>query len=73
MPEYTTIKVSTRTRDSLRVLADRDGRTLDAEIEALVGRERRRIIGQQLSAGGLGTDDVAVLNASASDVVNACR
>jgi ABC-type antimicrobial peptide transport system ATPase subunit len=73
MPEYTTIKVSTRTRDSLRVLADRDGRTLDAEIEALVGRERRRIIGQQLSAGGLGTDDVAVLNASASDVDNACR
>jgi ABC-type antimicrobial peptide transport system ATPase subunit len=73
MPEFTTIKVSTRTRDSLRVLADRDGRTLDAEIEALVGRERRRIIGQQLSAAALSADEVAVLNASASDVDNACR
>jgi ABC-type antimicrobial peptide transport system ATPase subunit len=73
MPDFTTIKVSTRTRDSLRVLADRDGRTLDAEIEALVGRERRRIIGQQLSGGALSVDDVAVLNASAHDVDDACR
>jgi ABC-type antimicrobial peptide transport system ATPase subunit len=73
MPDFTTIKVSTRTRDSLRVLADRDGRTLDAEIEALVGRERRRIIGQQLSGGALSVDDVAVLNASANDVDDACR
>jgi hypothetical protein len=73
MPEFTTIKVSTRTRDSLRLLADRDGRTLDAEIEALVGRERRRIIGQQLSTGALTSEDHAVLNASASDVNDACR
>jgi hypothetical protein len=73
MPDFTTIKVSTRTRDSLRMLADRDGRTLDAEIEALVGRERRRIIGQQLSGGALSVDDVAVLNASANDVDDACR
>jgi uncharacterized protein YpmB len=72
MPEFTTIKVSTRTRDSLRVLADRDGRTLDGEIEALVGRERRRVIGQQLS-DGITTDDAAVMNASASDVNDACR
>lgn len=73
MAEFTTIKVTTRTRDTLRQLADREGRTLDAQIEALIRRERRRIIGQQLSAVGLSTDDVAVLNASASDVGDACR
>ncbi len=72
MADYTTIKVSTRTRDKLRLLADRDGRTLDAEIEALVGRERRSIIGQQLSAGTLAPDDLVILNASASDVDDAC-
>ncbi len=73
MPEYTTIKVTTRTRDTLRQLADRAGRTLDAEIEALIRRERRRIIGQQLSVAELSSDDLVVLDASASDVGYACR
>ena len=73
MPEYTTIKVTTRTRDTLRQLADREGRTLDAEIEALIRRERRRVIGQQLSTAELSSDDRVVLDASATDVGNASR
>jgi hypothetical protein len=73
MPETTTIKVSVQTRDALRQLADRDGLTLDAQIERLIRRERRRIIGAQLSGAPLGEDDVAVLEASASDVADASR
>ena len=73
MPNITTIKVTTRTRDALRELADREGRTLDAQIDALVRRERRRIIGQQLGSAPLSDDDLVVLNASANDVADASR
>jgi hypothetical protein len=72
MPEFTTIRVATRTRDALRQLADREGQTLDTQLDALIRRERRRIIGQQLSAAALSPDEVAVLDASASDVADAC-
>jgi len=71
MPETTTIRVSIRTRDSLRELARRDGLTFDAEIAKLVRRERRRIIGAQLTSAPLDADDEAVLGASASDVADA--
>ena len=73
MSETTTIKVSIRTRDALRQLADRDGLTLDAQLERLIRRERRRIIGAQLASAPLEDDDVAVLDASASDVADASR
>jgi len=73
MPETTTIKVSTETRDALRRLADRDGLTLDAQLDKLIRRERRRIIGAQLASAPLQEDDVAVLDASASDVADASR
>ncbi len=73
MSELTTIKVAIRTRDALRFLAEREGRTLDGQLEALIRRERRRIIGQQLSGAILDAADVAVLDASASDVADACR
>ena len=73
MPETTTIKVSTRTRDALRVLADREGRTLDAQIDTLIRRERRRIIGQQLGSASLENGELMVLNASAEDVSDASR
>ena len=73
MPDTTTIKVSVRTRDALRQLADRDGLTLDAQIEKLIRRERRRIIGAQLAGAPLDDDDAAVLDASASDVADASR
>lgn len=71
MPDSTTIKVSVRTRDALRELADREGLTFDAQIEKLVRRERRRIIGAQLASAPLDIGDEAVLDASASDVADA--
>ena len=71
MPDSTTIKVSVRTRDALRELADREGLTFDAQIEKLVRRERRRIIGAQLSSAPLDVGDEAVLDALASDVADA--
>jgi hypothetical protein len=73
MPDTTTIKVSVQTRDALRQLADRDGLTLDAQIDRLIRRERRRIIGAQLSSTPLAGGDVVVLDASASDVADASR
>ena len=73
MSDTTTIKVATRTRDALRELADREGRTLDAQIEALIRAERRRIIGQQLSSASPASYELEVLNASARDVADACR
>lgn len=71
MPDSTTIKVSVQTRDALRRLADREGLTFDAQLQKLIRRERRRIIGAQLAGAPLGADDEAVLDASASDVADA--
>lgn len=71
MPDSTTIKVSLRTRDALRQLADREGLTFDAQLEKMIRRERRRIIGGQLACAPLDVDDEAVLDASASDVADA--
>jgi hypothetical protein len=71
MSESTTIKVSVRTRDALRQLADREGLTLDAQLEKLIRRERRRIIGAQLASAPLDVDDHVVLDAFASDVADA--
>ena len=71
MPDSTTIKVSVRNRDALRLLADRQGLTFDAQLGKMIRRERRRIIGAQLASAPLDADDVAVLDASASDVVDA--
>lgn len=71
MPESTTIKVSAQTRDALRQLADREGLTFDGQIQKLIRRERRRIIGAQLASAPLDPDDEAVLDASARDVADA--
>lgn len=73
MPKSTTIKVSVSTRDALRQLAQREGLTLDAQLDKLVRRERRRAIGAQLASAPLHADDVAALDASASDVADASR
>jgi len=67
MRDVTTIKVSVRTRDALRQLADLEGLTLDGAIERLIRTERRRLIGAQLASGPLDDDDRAVLDASAAD------
>ena len=71
MSGSTTIKVSVGTRDALRQLADREGLTLNAQLEKLIRRERRRFMGAQLASAPLDADDQAVLDASASDVADA--
>ena len=73
MPDSTTIKVSVQTRDALRQLADREGLTFDAQLERMIRRERRRIIGAQLASAPLDAEDNAVLDASAGDVADASR
>lgn len=73
MSDSTTIKVSVRTRDALRQLADREGLTLDRQLEQLIQRERRRLIGAQLSSTQLDADEQSVLDASAADVADASR
>ena len=73
MPGTTIIKVSVRTRDALRELADREGLTFDGQLEKMIRRERHRIIGAQLASASLDADDEAVLDASASDVADASR
>lgn len=67
----TTIKVSVSTRDALRLLADREGLTLDAQLAELVRRERRRTIGGQLASLPLDSEDEMALSASAEDVASA--
>ncbi|MDE0668202.1 MAG: hypothetical protein OXI48_04150 [bacterium] len=71
MPDSTTIKVSIKTRDALRQLADRDGLTLDAQLGQLIRRERRRMIGTQLASAPLDAAEEATLDASASDLADA--
>ena len=71
MPESTSIRVSIQNRDALRLLADREGLTYDAQLEKMIRRERRRIMGAQLASALLDADDEAVLDASASDVADA--
>lgn len=45
----------------------------EIQLAKLTRRERRRIIGVQLASAALDDDDVAVLNASVSDVADASR
>ena len=66
-----TIEISIRTRDALRKLADREGLTFDGQLEKMIRRERRRIMGAQLASAPLDAEDEAVLDASASDVADA--
>ena len=73
MPDSTTIKVSVQNRDALRLLADREGLTYDAQLGKMIRQERRRIIGAQLASAPLDANDEAVLDASASDVADASR
>jgi hypothetical protein len=73
MPDVTSIKVSTGTRDALRALASRDGLTLDEQLSVLIRRERRRIMGVQLASEPIAADERQALDASASDVADASR
>jgi hypothetical protein len=69
----TTVKVSVGTRDALKRLAERQGLTMDAQLEEMIRRERRRQIGQQLASGHLDETDRLVLDASVGDVDHASR
>jgi hypothetical protein len=70
MSDSTTIKVSVQTRDALRQLAERDGLTLDAQLDVLIRRERRRVIGLQLASASLDDAERAVLDAAAADIAS---
>lgn len=73
MTNVTTIKVSVRTRDALRELAIRDGLTFDQLLEWLIRRERKRRMGEQLSCVELDEAELAVLDASGSDIAHSIR
>jgi hypothetical protein len=49
MTFMTTLKVSSATRDELKVIADREGITLDATVQRLLRSERQRQIGRELA------------------------
>lgn len=57
------MRVTTRTRDGLRRLADSDGVTLDEAIARLVRAERQRRLGEALAAAPLNDDDRAWIDA----------
>ncbi len=67
----TTIKVSKRTRDALRELAQREGLTLEQQLEQLLATQRRRLIGSQLASERIDSDNWQMLEASAADVADA--
>jgi hypothetical protein len=66
----TTVRVSTRTRDYVRQLAEDDGVTLDVEIERLARAERQRRMGAALADAAI---DEPWLDAVAQEVVDASR
>ena len=68
MPDSTTVRISRRTRDHLRHLADADDVTLDEEITRLVRAERQRRIGRALADDGSVGDAAAWLELGASTV-----
>lgn len=68
----TTVRISTRTRDGLKRLAERDGVTLDEAIARLVRAERQRRMGEALAAG-LTDDDEAWIDAGLRTVAEVDR
>lgn len=64
----TTVRVSRRTRDALRDLAQRDGTTLDQVIERLVRTERQRQLGVALAGDVLDDGDRAWIDVGLSSV-----
>lgn len=68
MQNTTTIRVSASTRDALRVLAERDGVTLDEAIERLLRSERQSRMGAALAATEPSGDERAWLDLGAGTV-----
>lgn len=68
MQNATTVRVSRRTRDALRDLAQRDGTTLDQVIERLIRTERQRQLGVALAGDVLDDGDRAWIDVGLSSV-----
>ena len=67
----TSVRVSRRTRDAVRALAEADGVTLDEEIERLARSERQRRIGEALAdESTTSPDDQAWLDLGAHAVAS---
>lgn len=71
MPQMTTIEVSTTNLDALEALAAHEGLTLNALLERLIRKERRRVMGADLAQQELDDADRDVLDAAAADVLDA--
>lgn len=69
MQYQTSVRVSTRTRDAVRRLADADDVTLDEEIARLARSERQRRMGLELSQVEPNDEDQAWIDAGL-DAVN---
>lgn len=65
MHDSTTVRVSTTTRDALRLLATDDGITMDEEIKRLTRAERQRRIGTALATSPVDRHDQTWLDMSA--------
>lgn len=57
MQKATTIRVSTRTRNDIRELADSEGLTMGEQLDRMVRAERQRRIGEALAAVPPDADD----------------
>ena len=68
MQDSTTVRVSSSTRDAVRLLATDDGLSMDEEIQRLARAERQRRIGTALATNPLDDDDQAWLDVSADTV-----
>ena len=71
MTLLTTVKVSTQTRDELRMVADREGLTLDAALRMLLRAERQRQMGRDLAQRPAVDQDQEWVSASSAAVARA--
>ena len=68
MPDATTIRVSSETRDQVRALAEADGVTMDEMIRRLTRWERQRRIGVELASYDYDDDDERWLELGAETI-----
>ena len=73
MQNATTVRVSTETRDAVRMLAQDDGLTLNQEIQRLARAERQRRIGAALSSDRLEDEDARWLGLGVDTVSSHAR
>ena len=71
MTNLTTVKVSMATRDELKLMADREGITLDAALRRLLRAERQRMMGAELASRTPADEDAAWVAGSTAAVARA--